>query len=269
MLYENTESGKIERLGELKNVVTEFISRLDGITTKPTESEGIELLHEVNEIFCSLSRAWGPQEQIATDENKRLKRAYDAFWYRVDRGSIKNNIFENDRIRVTVPPIDIDEMWEHAEYAAQLQGRQTKEQALRGLVLSHAMSILGNRSELQKLESEEFTEEAIKKAALNLLFVGYLQEPGHCSYNLSELLTRVNGGHRLSPGMESTVDAARTYAVKYAGDNPVDAYKIGLEALQFSKSADVRYRTNRSRSNWEIEIKTPENMPDQIGLCRM
>ena len=135
--------------------------------------------------------------------------------------------FENDRIRVTVS----DELAKQydAEYIAHLQGKQTPEQILRGLVLSDAMSILGNSSEAALLESEPITGQQIEDRAIELLTIQHLIE--HCRYNVGETLMRMNGGHRMSLGMAADVDAANSWARNELRTNRTESMDLGKKSI--------------------------------------
>jgi hypothetical protein len=164
--------------------------------------------------------------------------------------------FKNDTIMVTIT----DEIAISYEEWASRRG-----QTLRGVILSQAMSILGNESEKKLLEHESFSEQEIEAEAMNALIFEYLSE--HCRYNLAETLMRTNGGHRMPPGMAADVSAARSYAQNELSNNRRESLEIGRKSLKMDKSADLEYRTARSkRDGWEIEILGP--MPSQIGMCR-
>ena len=171
--------------------------------------------------------------------------------------------FENDRIRVTVS----DELAKQydAEYIAHLQGKQTPEQILRGLVLSDAMSILGNSSEAALLESEPITGQQIEDRAIELLTIQHLIE--HCRYNVGETLMRMNGGHRMSLGMAADVDAANAWARNELRTNRTESMDLGKKSIMDERERNLRYRRAKSsREGFQIEIIGP--MPSEIGLCR-
>jgi hypothetical protein len=177
--------------------------------------------------------------------------------------------FENNRIRVTVSDDVAAKYYERSFYLAHIQGTQTHEQILRGLILSDAMSILGNASELEILEAlggaNAIRDMDIENTALDMLTYEYLAE--HCRYNLSETLMRMAGGHRMSEGMEADVYSAKLYAVRELTNNPKPAMGRAEKTLKYLKQCEINYRRAKSsREGFEIEIIGP--MPEHIGLCR-
>ncbi len=175
-------------------------------------------------------------------------------------------IYENSKIRVTVPDEIVEDLQPEADRLVCLQGSQNSDQILRGLVLSRAMEVLGNRSEFKILEAEKINSDEAKKVALEYLAYEYLSN-GHCRYALSEVLMRMNGGHQMSPGMAADVDVAKLYAQKRWMENPNEIMAIGHEMLLYSKNLDVSYRRKKMQSQYKIEILA--NLPKQIGTCRM
>lgn len=77
-------------------------------------------------------------------------------------------------------------------------------------VFNDAMRMLANKSEAVLLQAESVSLEQIMGLAREMLIGDYLAEHGH--YNLGETLMRLNGGHRMSPGMSDDVARARAYA---------------------------------------------------------
>jgi len=154
--------------------------------------------------------------------------------------------YENARIRVTLTD----------EQSAKWNDR-------RDLILSHAMSVLGNRSEAKILETETVSDDEATASALDELTYQYLSE--HCRYSLAETLMRMNGGHRMSEGMSADVSAARAYARNELLNNP-SLVELGHKSLSFAAMHEKQYRINRGNSEWQIEIIGA--MPAWIGMCR-
>ena len=154
--------------------------------------------------------------------------------------------YENTRIRVTLTD----------EQSAKWNNR-------RDLILSHAMSVLGNRSEAKILETETVSDDEAAASAIEALTYQYLSE--HCRYNLAETLMRMNGGHRMSTGMSSDVSAAKTHARNELLNNP-SLVDLGRKSLSFATMHEIQYRTARGNSEWQIEIIG--EMPTWIGMCR-
>jgi len=124
---------------------------------------------------------------------------------------------QNDRIRVTVT----QEIWDSFTGAAQRLAHiqvlpsgdirvHSAEQSQRGLVLSEAMSKLGNASELRLMEQEGLDQSEILKLAKICLMEKYLAENGR--YDAGETMMRYEGGHRMSQGMASEAAEAEAYA---------------------------------------------------------
>lgn len=194
-------------------------------------------------------------------------------------------IVENHRLRVTLPKEEFERIGRYG-------------------VFNNAMRMLGARSELSLLEKESIPESEIVAAAREKLVFDHLSE--HCRYNLNETLMRMDGGHRMSPGMAEDVARAKAYAdgvlspisaeqlrnwysARYeAGNEPnrreldiqrlragrginEDAEKILAEAaeeLEKSRHHEKEYRSRFTGlcKGWDIEIIG--EMPEQIGLCR-
>jgi hypothetical protein len=154
--------------------------------------------------------------------------------------------YENARIRVTLTE----------EQSARFDDR-------RDIILSHAMSVLGNRAEAAILETETVSDAEATESAVEELTYQYLSE--HCRYNLGETLMRMNGGHRMSEGMSADVSAARAYARNELLNNP-SLVELGRKSLTLRAEDEKQYRRARGNSEWQIEIIG--SMPKQIGMCR-
>ncbi|WP_196160882.1 hypothetical protein [Reinekea sp. G2M2-21] len=120
---------------------------------------------------------------------------------------------ENHRIRVTVSDNTWNSYRPNAEHIKCIEGdRQTIDQVTRGLVLSTAMSKVGNRSEAALLTAEgtlQFTSVEILAAAKSILEREYLCE--HTKYG-DQTVMRYFNGHRLSAGMQQEIAEAQAYA---------------------------------------------------------
>lgn len=156
-------------------------------------------------------------------------------------------IYENDRIRVKVTD----------EQSAAFDDN-------RALILSHAMRILGNRSEVALLEREEPTESEIVNEAFDIIFHEHLQQ--HCHYEYMSVVSRMNMGARMSDGMKRDIENARTYASSEIERNPEPYIEQARQLLDQEKQLELRYRHRFADQDWDIEIIG--DMPDQIGLCR-
>lgn len=156
-------------------------------------------------------------------------------------------IYENSKIRVTLT-----------------NDQSAKFDDCRDLILSHAMSILGNRAKAAILETETVSDAEANEAAIEELTYQYLSE--HCHYDLGETLMRLNGRHRMSEGMAADVEAARAYACNELLNNP-DLVELGRKSLELRAEDEKQYRRARGDSEWQIEIIG--SMPEQIGMCRL
>lgn len=177
--------------------------------------------------------------------------------------------FGNNRIRVTVSDGTVNGYRDRAEYISRIQGSQAPDQILRGLILSDAMLILGNASELKILEAlggaDAIRDMDVENTALEILIYEHLAEHGR--YNLPETLMRMRGGHRMSEGMEADVYSAKLYAVRELANNPKPAMERAEKTLKYLKQCELNYRRAKSnRDGFKIEIIGP--MPEHIGLCR-
>lgn len=154
--------------------------------------------------------------------------------------------------------------YENARILVSLTDEQSaKYQDCRAEILSHAMSVIGNRSEAEILETEEISDDDATEATTEELIYQYLAE--HCRYNLSETLMRLRGGHRMSEGMSADVSAAEAFAALELRNNP-ELLDIGRKILAAAAEREQKYRRSRANSEWNIEIIGP--MPAQIGMCR-
>lgn len=154
----------------------------------------------------------------------------------------------NDRLRVTLPAI---------EYRS------------REDVFTRAMRTLGNRSELKLLDTDPApTEDEITARALQNLTIDALTEC--CRYNISTVIMRWLGGHRMSSGMEADLVAAQSRARMELRDNPKKYMDEACAAFKRERDLDKRYRAWRAGdcANWRIEILDPAIMPEQTGMCR-
>lgn len=212
---------------------------------------------------------------------------------------------ENDRIRVTVTEKIWSSFRERAENHAWLMGHQDIECVQRGLVLSEAMSRLGNASEAQRLKTDAIDPHEVLKLAEEILVEEHLRE--HCRYNVNEILMRIRGGHRISEGAKRDVDNARAWAgaclnsdaekdfvssiARRMIDKPLTDEELRGErkrlevmrsasidrgrraliesekSLESARLIDIEYRHARGEQNgWRIEILS--ELPTEIGACR-
>lgn len=124
---------------------------------------------------------------------------------------------ENDRIRVTVTQAVWDQYADQAKRLAHKQRlpsgdvhEHTPEQIQRGLILSEAMSKLGNASELRLLEQEGPDNDTILQHTKLSLMFHYLEQ--HGAYDAVETMQRVEGGKMMPQGMRAAVLEASAYA---------------------------------------------------------
>ncbi len=208
--------------------------------------------------------------------------------------------FENQTIRVTVTDEVVENYSSKVAHVSRISGA-TPEQTLRGLIISQAMSIIGNRSEADILATEinePISEQDIRALATEILIAEYLNE--HTKYRPGETLRRMMSGMLMSEGMQHEADMAQSYArgalnplttneiteqMQANLENRREQQKIvlaarpnlsvGAHAIQAAHDSLLRDRTNelqhrRARSafpSWEIEIIG--KLPNQIGLCRV
>jgi hypothetical protein len=149
----------------------------------------------------------------------------------------------NDRITVTLPE-------------SEFKGRQH--------TFTTSMRVLGHRSEL-RIPTPEPTTDEIYAVAFEFLAYEYLVE--NCRYNLAETIMRLNGGHRMSEGMQSDVSAAQSLARVELRENPAPYMAEAKRILHQKIEMDRQYHAMISGwcQNWKIEVTG--TMPTQIGLC--
>jgi hypothetical protein len=158
--------------------------------------------------------------------------------------------FENNRIRVTLT----DE-----QFASFGGGRAT--------ILSHAMMVLGNRSEAALLDSEneQPTDDEIIKTALDDIMIEYLAD--HCRYDITDTIMRYITARIMPEGMKREIESAVAYAQNELRENPNHpALAAARESIVRRIEDEKNYRKSRARCNWQIDIIG--DMPDQIGMCR-
>jgi hypothetical protein len=156
-------------------------------------------------------------------------------------------IYENTTIRVFLTD-EQSEQWGHC----------------RADILSHAMSVLGNRSEAALISAEPITPPEIMDRAIEDLTVNYLVD--HCRYNANEVIMRMTTGRGVSGGMQRDVETARAYATSELRENPSPHLSAARNALKRLLGEEQKYRNSRARSDWRIDIIGI--MPTQIGMCR-
>lgn len=131
-------------------------------------------------------------------------------------------------------------------------------------ILSHAMMVLGNRSESALMENETPDENDIKKTAIENLTIDFLSD--HCHYNVNDIIMRMTTGRIMSQGMQRDVETARAYAEREFTENPTPALTAARESIARQIESERSYRRSRSNCGWQIEIIGV--MPQQIGMCR-
>lgn len=208
---------------------------------------------------------------------------------------------ENARIRVTVTA-DIA-----AQYRQGWTGQhETQAQALRGRLLSAAMTKLASATELELTEAKPIDLDEVRQVAHTILMRNYLE--AHGRYSVDEALMRHHGGHRMSPGMRSEVSEAQAYAdgvLRPVSDNDARRYieaqvasrdlsaremqtlkttvdlwcnRVGVSAtnalekarafLEFWAGVSRRYHEKRGcLDGWHIEVIG--ELPNQVGLSRL
>lgn len=151
----------------------------------------------------------------------------------------------NDTLRVTLP---LDEY--HGRYN----------------VFHRAMRMMGNSSEHELLLREGIPENEIEHEAFECLRDEWIIE--NTRYSPSEVLMRLNGGHRMSEGMRADVSAACIHAARELRENRTAALASARASIQIRHDAELKYRSHYARDceGWKIEIIGV--MPEQIGLCR-
>lgn len=216
--------------------------------------------------------------------------------------------FQNSRIRVTVSNNIVAEFSRQITLCS-LGKNETPEQAVRGRILSAAMSKLGNRSELTHMNNEQIENEDVIKVAHSILMHQYLEE--HSKYNVNETLFRYTNGHHLFEGQALEIDSANAYAkgvlspmsaqesrkeiIKYLSlgkndtANPRTIKTISKRMALFSNAADVSAAqailesANSLFYQKQVEMDYREKMarddgwtievigdlPEIIGVCRV
>lgn len=117
--------------------------------------------------------------------------------------------FQNSRIRVTVSEKTVAKFVRQITPAS-LGQHETPDQAVRGRILSAAMSKLGNHSELALMRNEYIENQEVIKLAHSILMHRYLVE--HSKYDVGQMLFRYENDHRLSVGQSIEIDSANAYA---------------------------------------------------------
>lgn len=150
---------------------------------------------------------------------------------------------KNDRIRVTVTQEVWDSFADRAKMLAHTQTLpsgdervNTVEQVQRGLVLSVAMSKIGNASEFKALERESIDDTVLFNAAKIVLMRNYLIQHGR--YGVNESIMRFENGYRMSQGMQNEVLEAEAYAQGHL--SPLSTDDARSEIIDFIKS-DVEF----------------------------
>jgi len=135
----------------------------------------------------------------------------------------------------------------------------------RATILSYAMRILGNRSEIKIAANEQqIAETEIYSYAYDALVYNYLAENTTC--RLEDVLYRLHGGHRLPGRMASEVAAAMAFAKTELERNP-NLLKSAADDLSKFGDAENKFRSAIANTDWRIEIIG--DLPRQIGSCRM
>lgn len=158
---------------------------------------------------------------------------------------------ENHTLRVTLPSDEFEKIGRYG-------------------VFNDAMRMLGNRSEAAILKNEPVDDDEVFLLARSSLVTEWIVENGR--YNTNETLMRMDGGYRMSIGMQRDVDRARAYADKIMntdGDpQAIDALINARAILERERAIELKYRNAISTwcHGWNIEIIG--EMPEQIGMCR-
>lgn len=153
-------------------------------------------------------------------------------------------IFENKRIRVKLTD----------EQAGKFDNDRAK-------ILSHAMVILGNQSELNHLNQDTYTDDEYIEAGLNAFFYDQLVE-SHPD-NVGEIIYRLENNHRIPQRWAISISGAQAHAAAHERDEIIER---GKQAIEFDQKIEKNYRGRFSKSDWNIEIIG--DMPEQIGMCR-
>jgi len=166
----------------------------------------------------------------------------------------------------------------------------------RGKILSDAMRALAHRQVVKR--DPELDLESARQSVMDDYVYDFLAE--NTRYNLADLMRRITDGHRLSAGQQSEYSNAIAYATgKMGGITIGDIAALGTQIMDSKKPEDRRewnrltlmsdcntvpavdvkiieiakndesrkkdYSNNFIFSDLEIEILTPDNMPEQIG----
>lgn len=134
---------------------------------------------------------------------------------------------------------------EYAKLVAQFSrrtrgGSETPEAAARGWLLTDA----SRRADWQQriAEFQEPTAGQIDTEARRIAFECYtyeaLTEPGGCHYNVSQVLMRANGGHRMSEGMQADFVAAQASASRMLRERGVTPEHISAARSQLCIDRD-------------------------------
>ena len=177
-------------------------------------------------------------------------------------------IVENNRIRVDVDPSYYNKLLSTTKPRTwTLKSGDVKhessESIVRGLILSEAMSVIGNTHEVENLKELEFTPEEIKEESFRYLFCKLAEEH---SNNPSELLRRYFGGRAFPKRMEKEVDTISKLARYRCTD--LENLKKAKERLQSFVDLEIRYRSWKSACSY-LNITVKSGLPNQIGLCRI
>lgn len=160
---------------------------------------------------------------------------------------------QNQRIRVTVTQSVWDSFESKATYLAV---RQNKEEVQRGLVLSCAMSKLGNASEHRMLVEEAVDQGQVLKIAKRLLMRDYLAKRSPST--AAEIVYRYANDARIPDSMEKALDEAIAYADGQIGaltrQHAIDAF-MAFAGKQLSGSQKASEREN-ARQLKLLELRT-------------
>jgi hypothetical protein len=117
-------------------------------------------------------------------------------------------------------------------------------------VFNDAMRALANRSEAKKIQNEPVDHNEVISLAHETLVADYLA--GNGRYNFNDTMMRLQGGHRMSAGMQAEVAAANAYAVGVL--KPVEPQKLIDWVSEFFKTHDDSPESNREyRQQLKIE----------------
>lgn len=138
--------------------------------------------------------------------------------------------FQNSRIRVTVSEKIV------AKFASQITpaflGKHEKpEQAVRGRILSAAMTKLGNLHELANVRNEQVDNRKVIELAHNILARHHLLR--HSKYDINNLLFRYENGYLLTQGQSLEISRANAYAKGLL--SPISMQEARLESIKCLK----------------------------------